>query len=732
MKKSAYYLFLAALIFAPMAFGTVEAWAYTVLEGLICASALLLFLSKGTSRFYRPPGIFPLLLVGAAILLQAIPLPAGFVRIVSPETEQIYRNSAGVLSAADWIPISVHPGSTLKAFLRFSSYVLFYFTAVQLLSDSALLKKTLRVIVLFGAFLAVFVIFEFFTKIFDYPLPHEKILFFRESVHGHSSVGPYVNRNHYAGLMEMIFPLALGLFLIHRPVIARVSLRRRLLDFFLYKKLHSHFLYGSAAVLTATSLFVTLSRGGVVSLALSMGFFALFIAFKTGRYRTGLYFGIVIAAVLVLAGTESWELVAERFENIRDERGELATGRPYYWSDSISIFRDFPLFGAGADTFVHVYPKYRTFPGKGLLEHAHNDYLEFLATGGLVVAGLTLFALIFILNRSFQTFRMRREGFAIYLIASCLTAVFSILLHSAVDFNMQIGANALYFFFILSVAVAAAHTRFRKGLPATYLEPFAKQNSFAPILASILLAAGVVYFNFGELRGNYHYSDIRSVNLDGEFSSEKWQEVRQAAEKAAKADWVNPEYHFIMAKASAAAKENEASLRYFHTTLLLDPLDIRYLHDAGIFLSGLGRKEGAERLLRVTVEYDRRNPLTHFNYASWLFQEEMTEKGLEVLRSAMETDPNISDDCLALMVWFGLNEKQMREALPSLVLPHLKFADFMVSLGNDEKAESSYLEALRYASNEESVQKTHFLTVYRFFYSKKEYEKALPVIQQAP
>ena len=221
------------------------------------------------------------------------------------------------------------------------------------------------------------------------------------------------------------------------------------------------------------------------------------------------------------------------------------------------------------------------------------------------------------------------------------------------------------------------------------------------------------------------------MNLDGEFSSEKWQEVRQAAEKAAKADWVNPEYHFIMAKASAAAKENEASLRYFHTTLLLDPLDIRYLHDAGIFLSGLGRKEGAERLLRVAVEYDRRNPLTHFNYASWLFQEEMTEKGLEVLRSAMETDPNISDDCLALMVWFGLNEQQMHEALPSLVLPHLKFADFMLSQGNNEKAESSYLEALRYASNEESVQKTHFLTVYRFFYSKKEYEKALPVIQQS-
>ena len=731
MKKSAYYLFLGTLVFAPLAFGTVETWAYTVLEWLICASALLLFVSKGQSGLYRAPGIFPLLLVSAAILFQAIPLPAEFVRIISPETEQIYRNSAGVLSSANWIPISVHPGSTLKAFLRFSSYVLFYFTAVQFMSDSTLFKKTLWVISLFGALLAMFVIFEFVTKIFNYPLPHEKIMFFRESVHGHSSVGPYVNRNHYAGLMEMIFPLALGLFLIYRPVIARVSFRRRLMDVLLHKRLHSHLLYGSAAILTATSLFVTLSRGGIISMTLSMGFLALFIVFKTSRYKTGLYFGVVIVAVLFFAGTEAWDLIIERFENIRNEYGELATGRPVYWSDSISIYRDFPVFGTGADTFVKIYPKYRTYSGKGLLEHAHNDYLEFLSTGGLAVSGLMLYALIFILQRSFQTYRKRREGFAIYLYPSCLAAVLSILLHSAVDFNMQIGANGLYFFFVLAASVSASHTRFREGLSATYLEPCAIKSSYPQVLASLLLAAGVLFINFGELRGNYHYSDFRNINIDGDISSEKWQPLRQAAEKAAKADPMNPEYRYILAKAYAASKQNEAALRNFSTALLLDPLNSRYLQEAAYFLSDLGKKNDSDQLMRAAIAYDHRNPLTYFNYASWLFQENLTQKGLNVLSSAMETDPSIADDCLALMVWFGLSEKQMHEALPALVLPHLKFADFLVSQGKNEKAESSYMEALRYISGEDSSKKTYLLTIYRFFISKKEYEKALPVIQQA-
>ena len=658
-------------------------------------------------------------------MFQAIPLPAGFVRIVSPETEQIYRNSAGALSAANWMPISVHPGSTVKAFLRFSSYVLFYYIAVQFLSDSTFLKKTLRVVSWFGAFLALFVIFEFFTKIFGYPLPHEKIMFLRESVYGHQAVGPYVNRNHYAGLMEMLFPLALGLFMIHRPVIAKVSFRRKVMDALLYKKLHSHLLYGSAAVLMATSLFVTLSRGGIVSSTISMGSLALFIVFKTGRYKTGIYFGIVIAAVLFFAGTESWELVMERFEGIRNEYGELATGRPVYWSDSISIFRDFPVFGSGSDTFVHIYPKYRTYPGTRILEHAHNDYLEFLVTGGLIVVGLALFALAFILYRSFQTFQRRREGFAIYLFASCLAAVLSILLHSMVDFNMQIGANGLYFFFILSVAVSAAHTRFRKGLPATYLQPCAIR-SYPAILVSLLLFAGVLFINFGELKGNYHYSDFRNMNMDGDISSEKRQLFRQAVEKAAKADPMNPEYRFLLAKAYAAAKQNEDALRNFRTTLMLDPLNSRYLQAAGFFLSGRGRKNGSGQLMRLAIAYDHQNPLPYLSYASWLFQENMVEEGLDVLRSAMESEPSIADDCLALMVWFGLTERQMHDALPSRVLPHLKFADFMVSQGDNKKPNPRIWKLCDMYPGKNTSKKSTFRPFTAFLFLKKSIRRPCP------
>lgn len=218
MYNTAYYLFLSALIFAPLAFGTVETWAYTVMQLMICVSALFLVFSRRQGTFYEVPGIVPLMLVCGLMLFQAMPLPGGIVQFLSPKSHEMYQNTVGVMTPAQWMTISVYPRATLMEFLRVSSYVLFYFLAVQFLANGRVLKKNLAVITGFGALLAGFVLIEFITRMMNYPVPHDKILWIRDSVHGAGSIGPYVNRNHYAGLAAMLFPVALGLFLLHRPV----------------------------------------------------------------------------------------------------------------------------------------------------------------------------------------------------------------------------------------------------------------------------------------------------------------------------------------------------------------------------------------------------------------------------------------------------------------------------------------------------------------------------------
>lgn len=730
MHRTAYYLFLSSLIFAPLAFGTVETWACTIMELLICVSALFLYLSHRQKSFYKTPGIIPLLLVGALIAFQVIPLPSGLVRLISPESHEIYLSTVGVVTPAHWMTISIYPGATLAGFLRFSSYILFYVIAVQFLSNAALLKNNLSVIAIFGGLLAFFVIIEFFTKILGYPLPHDKILWIRDSAHGAGSIGPYVNRNHYAGFAEMIFPLVLSLFLIYRPITTRVGLKKRFADFFLQNRIHLHFLYGTAAVLIATSLFITLSRGGIISLTLAIGLLAVFLIQKTRQKATGWGIAIIFVLVLSLAGTDAWDMVLERFGNIRDESGQFNTGRPVYWNDSVEIFRDFPLLGAGMGTFEHVYPKYRTFPGTARLEHAHNDYLEFLSTGGIIISSLMLCAMIVILHKSLQSWKKRREWHAIYLFAGCLAAIFSILLHSFVDFNMQIGANGLYFFFLLAMTVSAANTRFRSGRQSTYLQ-FSTVKFYIPLLAALCLMMGVLYVNFGALLGNLHSSRYQDLDLSIEPSDENLRMAHQSLQAAAKSDFLNPSHYHILANISAVSGQADSAMAYYIKALRLAPLNSQYLGDTAFFMSNRRETEAADHLLRVSIEYNRNDVSNYLNYASWLFGENRVEEGTNILRSAMAMDPAATDACLALMAWYGLDENRMKQALPDRVTPHLQFADYLLSKGSYEKAETAYLEALSYLPHENAIKKDFFLRAYRVFWGKKEYETALQIIRHA-
>jgi len=241
MRKTAYYLFLSALIFSPMAFGTVEIWSYLIMEVIICASALLLFSSSREKTFYQCPGILPLILVNAFLLFQVMPLPGYFVKILSPSTYDIYQSAAGLTGNIGWLPISIYPRATLMELLRFSTYVLFYIIAIQFFTDRSLLKKTIAVIAWFAALLSFVAIIEFITENLKYPIPHGKIFWFKELSHGSTPMGPYVNRNHYAGLMEMIFPLVLSMFLAFRPRLSKLSLKRKITVFFSQKRINDHF-----------------------------------------------------------------------------------------------------------------------------------------------------------------------------------------------------------------------------------------------------------------------------------------------------------------------------------------------------------------------------------------------------------------------------------------------------------------------------------------------------------
>ena len=378
----------------------------------------------------------------AYIGFQLLPLPPGMVRVLSPGSYALYMDSVWLGRPGQWVSLSINKKATLAELLRFASYAGIYVLTVQLHAHARVFRRTVTVIAVFGSVLAFFAIIQ-------HLLPNNRIYWIRELTQGGSLFGPYVNRNHYAGLMGMIFPVIMSLFLYYRPKGEHASFRERLVGIFTHPQSNISMLLGFSAVLTAASIFLSLSRGGIASLVMSLVFLGLLLRKRSGMGRRGLLFASTIIVILYAVGWFGWGPIFERFQSIRNSQGEISELRLDLWKDSLNIIRDFPLTGTGFGSYINIYPSYRTIDSEGIADHAHNDYIELLTNGGAISMMLLFWFTAAVVVRSYQAFQRRRDPYSLFLYSGILTGIFSILLHGVTDFNMQIGANGLYLFLML-------------------------------------------------------------------------------------------------------------------------------------------------------------------------------------------------------------------------------------------------------------------------------------------
>jgi len=277
MVKTAHIIGTFVLIFAPLAFGTVEHWSLMTVQ-VFTGIALVLCLA-GLKReegvLYRVPGLLPLFLLLGFMILQLVPLPPGLVKVVSPASWQAYE-PVYVLAGADyWIPVSVNQKATLQELLRICSYGLFYVLTVQLLRTGTRINRTLKFLAGLGAAVAFVAILQQFSS-------NGLIYWFRPAPGGHPG-GPWININQYAAFIEALCPIVLALFLYYRPAGADdSSWRERIVSFFSSPQSNTHLFLGFAFVLMVFSVFVTLCRGGIITILASMVLFGLISSFKRG------------------------------------------------------------------------------------------------------------------------------------------------------------------------------------------------------------------------------------------------------------------------------------------------------------------------------------------------------------------------------------------------------------------------------------------------------------------
>jgi len=711
-------------VFSPIAFGTVEEWSYTVIElsSFISFLFLLLNIKKcGVNSIYKVPGIIPLIFLLIYVIFQIIPIPIWIAKLISPTTVRIYEETIGEVESIKWVSLSINKKATLIEFFRLTAYVVFYITAVEIFTDREYLKKIITIISIFFPILSLF-------SIIQYILFNGKIYWFRPLTQGGTPFGPYVNRNHYAFIMAIIFPIFVSLFLYYKPSIRFYSLKEKIVEIFNQYRTNIHILIGFSCIIIGTSVFLSLSRGGIISLCISMVFFGILFFKFTERKKTGWLIIIISILIGVSVGWFGFEPIINRFKALLSTDLSL-TQRLIIWKDSIKIIKDFPLTGTGIGTYVYIYPAYRSLSEKTIVYHAHNDYIESAVEGGFIGFFLFIIFMLSVILSSFKNFIHRKDKYCRYLYIGAISGIVSATIHSFVDFNLHIGANKLYLFFITSLLVSFANTRIKTSQKTSLLTKISVPIKSLIIITIVML---VINFTFNTLIiiSKIRFSSIQNINLR-KADIKTLKTIKQYTNFLQKLDPLEAKYYYASGQIERFLNNKLFALKNYLKSLSLNPVNGECLQMIGMLVSEKGNITLAEKLLLAGIKYDRNNPKRYRSYAVWLSINDRREESIEIFKKAIQLEPKNTKLYIALMTLYGFTNKEIKKALPEKGLPYLQFGEYLEHIGEDTMAEEVFLSALIFFNSEHDPKPNYFFRIYKFYIKRGKYEDALNVMKEA-
>jgi O-antigen ligase len=331
--------------------------------------------------------------------------------------------------------LSSYRHATFSEALLYCCYGLLCFLIVQNLSRTWQVKTLTLGLSLYGSLLAIFGLLQNLTsptKLYWLWIPHGSGWVY----------GPYVNHNHYAGLMEMLFPV---------PLI--FSLTR-------YASGMPRAASAFAAAIMATSIFLSGSRGGMLAFTVQIAFLATVLMKRKKNVGVVLTLGafviVVVGMLIWLGGAE----LTQRIASIHSEASTELSGstRVNTDRDALKMFLHRPVLGFGLATFPDVYPEFRSFYTDFIVNAAHNDYLQLLVEMGALGFASMVWFLIVVYRRGISKITNWPEDKNGAVALAALLGVTGILVHSFVDFNLHIPANGALFYVLC--AIAAMEPRF--------------------------------------------------------------------------------------------------------------------------------------------------------------------------------------------------------------------------------------------------------------------------------
>jgi len=700
------------LVFAPFAFGAVEAWAQLVVVGLVAIAVLLWGVhprAAGPSLAIRSPVTWLFAAFVLVVGIQLLPLPAGIAGLVSPRTVSLKRELLEGLPGAAEGPfaISFYPFATKSDLRMVLAAGLVFFLVLDTVRGFAQVRRFLWIIVCIGIGMGILALFEWLV-------PTGKLYGVRELTQGGSPAGAFVNRNNFAGFVNLCVGAGAALAIltvdrVSRGGIGSMGGRDTGLLWLLW--------IGTAVM--ASMVFLCLSRGGMLSF-FGAGLITYVLAtWKRGVGKRSWLFTAGIAAGLGLVIWLGFDVVYERLLTVFNmvEDVEKLDVRVSLWRDISAIVAQFPLLGTGLGTHRFVYPMFKTLPWGSTYMHAENEYMQLIEETGILGISLVVAMILFVAAALIRgLIRGRSRAVAAVQVGLCFSFLAQIF-HASTDFGLHMPANACLFAVLCALILVldrlGREAGGREEEPDTIALPSTSAVRWRPI-ALLLILPALVWMGFSGARAwvaERYFNEQKAVQEIVEESpqpsDEDWVRMVDLAIRAARAEPEHADYRFRAAEVgweslSRAFEDRDAVLREAETRIppVIDELNeirklaptygralvllgqIEYIlysnsieGEKGAAGADLEVKARAERHIALGCRLDPTSPFSWYAAGNLAIREGRFDEAAEDFRRSL----SLSQEFLPVIIDIYLNEFGRPDELVRVCPDELGTASYLVA-----------------------------------------------------
>ncbi len=530
-----FYALLILLIWLPLPLGSNRPWAWAIMIIGVNLLALIWLYSLLRGRVSLTPVFVnskPVLIVWGLwlllILCQIIPLPITMIEWLSPSAARWHS------LASHTATLSIDPYATSVALMKSVSYVLLFALVLLLTFRDRRMRWLAYTLVISGFLQALYGSFMTLSGL-EYGFLHEKV-HYREV-----ATGTFINRNHLAGYLVLCLAVGIGVLIAQledRSVHSWRQFFRNLLAWVFSPKMRLRLVL----VIIVIGLVLTHSRMGNTAFFASLmvaGLLALLLSKQASRATVILLISLIVIDIFIVGAWFGIDRVVQRLEHTalsHETRDEVSLYTLQYW-------QDYPVLGSGLGSYYTTFPAYQGPDITLYYEDAHNDYLQFAAETGGIGLGLLGLAILMTFVIALRTQYRRRNPLCRGIAFGVVMAIVALLIHSIVDFNLQIPANAATFMVILALGWVAAY------LPRSSRQP---SNGWQPssLVGKTMVIGAMVWLSYSiYLAALWGWADVLFKQsqykvaqwAESEPTDANWQTATNLLETALQLNPSNPE-----------------------------------------------------------------------------------------------------------------------------------------------------------------------------------------------